>query len=139
MNNTFTKKDLRSGYVVEFRNGARRLVTRAGNFLPILVNPDTRDWNHLNSCWADDLTCKVALFGELCHCECLNPAKKPAQYDIMKVWGLIHGNENYINVFTTDDLVNRDLLWERKEPKKLTVDEVSKLLGYEVEIVGTGR
>ena len=29
----------------------------------------------------------------------------------------------------------RKLLWERKEPKKMTVDEICKALGYEVEIV----
>lgn len=30
---------------------------------------------------------------------------------------------------------NRDLLWKREEVKKMTVAEISKALGYEVEIV----
>lgn len=30
---------------------------------------------------------------------------------------------------------NRTLLWERKEPKKMTVQEVCDALGYDVEIV----
>lgn len=29
----------------------------------------------------------------------------------------------------------RELLWERKEPKKMTVAEICKALGYDVEIV----
>lgn len=30
---------------------------------------------------------------------------------------------------------NLNLIWERKEPKKMTVSEICKKLGYEVEIV----
>lgn len=40
-------------------------------------------------------------------------------------------------MFSSD---HRKLLWERKdEAKKLTVDQISELLGYPVEIVGENR
>ena len=139
MEKTFTKKDLRSGYVVEFKNGFRRLVTRSGMFTQILTNPETGEWNYLQSGWRDDLTACDDRYRAMCSSECTSPKLYPKEYDIVKVWGLIKSTDNYHNVFTTNT-ASRDLLWERKpEAKKLTVDEISKLLGYKVEVVGTGE
>lgn len=139
MEKTFTKKDLRSGYVVEFKNGIRRLVTRSGMVTQILTNPETGEWNYLQSGWRDDLTACDDRYRAMCSSECTSPKLYPKEYDIVKVWGLIKSTDNYHNVFTTNT-ASRDLLWEREpEAKKLTVDEISKLLGYKVEVVGTGK
>lgn len=138
MEKTFTKKDLRSGYVVEFRNGVKRLVTRSGMFTHILLNPELGEWNYLASGWRDDLTCIDDPFRKICDSESPYPKKSPRDYDIMKVWSLIKRTERYYKACTAE-LEGRDLLWEREpEAKKLTVDEISKLLGYKVEVVGTG-
>lgn len=139
MEKTFTKKDLRSGYVVEFKNGIRRLVTRTGMFTQILANPETGDWNYLQSGWNDDLTANDDRFRKTCASECDLPKFYPERFGIVKVWGLIKSTDSYSKVFTTS-IEGRDLLWEREpEAKKLTVDEISKLLGYKVEVVGTGK
>ena len=139
MGKTFTKKDLRSGYVVEFKNGIKRLVTRTGMFTQILVNPETGEWNYLQSGWNDDLTAQDNRYRKMCDSECTLPKFYPERFDIVKVWGLIMSTDKYHNVFTTN-IEGRDLLWEREpEAKKLTVDEISKLLGYKVEVVGTGK
>ena len=139
MEKTFTKKDLRSGYVVEFKSGTRRLVTRAGMFTQILINPDTGEWNYLQSGWNDDLTAKHDFYRALNASECDIPKEYPNEYKIVKVWGLIKSTDKYDKVFTVNT-EGRDLLWEREpEAKKLTVDEISKLLGYKVEVVGTGK
>ena len=139
MEKTFTKKDLRSGYVVEFRCGLRRLVTRSGMFTQILINPDSGRWNYLASGWRDDLTASDDRYRAMCEAECPNPKSTPRDYDIMKVWGLVKSTSCYAISLTTRT-EGRDLLWEREpEAKKLTVDEISKLLGYKVEVVGTGK
>lgn len=139
MEKKFAKKDLRSGYVVEFRNGIRRLVARAGSFTQILVNPASGEWNYLASLWRDDLTCNDDTYATLCANECACPQVHPRDYDIVKVWGLNTKTAGYKYTLTADTEC-RDLLWEREpEAKKLTVDEISKLLGYKVEVVGTGE
>lgn len=139
MEKTFTKKDLRSGYVVEFRNGIKRLVTKTGSFVQILVNPESGEWNYLNSNWNEDLTFKT---GSQCippnENECKCPSVYAEDYDIVKVWGLVTRTVDYCKSLTTNT-DNRALIWEREIVKKLTVDEVSKLLGYKVEIVGEGK
>lgn len=38
-----------------------------------------------------------------------------------------------------NSIADRELLWERKEPKKMTVAEICKALGYDVEIVKEGE
>ena len=140
MEKKFTKKDLRSGYVVEFRSGHRRLVTRAGMFTQILVNPATGAWNYLASGWRDDLTANDDKCRRLANSESRNPTIRAELFDIVKVWGLVNATDHYDEVFLTASTEHRDLLWEREpEAKKLTVDEISKLLGYKVEVVGTGK
>jgi len=131
-NTEFKKKDLRSGYVVECRSGKRLLVARAGMFTQILVFPEGNWWGYLKSGWTDILTYNTYA----AHC---GAYKGPHPNDIMKVWGLIDNTEHYDEVFTTK-VEHRKLLWSREpEAKKMTVDEISKLLGYKVEIVGESK
>lgn len=122
--NTFTKEDLKSGFVVKLRNGEHRMVMRAGGFTKILVNPSTGAWEYLSS-WNNDLRSTRVY-----------PATNllDKKHDIMAVYGLVKGPAFYAGVLQAATGC-RELLWERKEAKKLTVEEISKMLGYEVEIV----
>ena len=135
----FTNEDLRSGYMVEFRNGVRRLVTRVGSFTRILVNPESGDWNYLSQ-WDEGLKIKAKI-----HCnpaECQIGLDEKDAYDIVKVYGLPGFTGNYENCLRAnvplDTLLGRKLLWERKDPVKMTVAEICAKLGYEVEIVAEG-
>ena len=133
MNDDMKLKDLRSGYVVQTRDGVYwqvvEVTTKVGN-TKILVNAIGR-WNHLDSYYNGDLTIRGTLPGGI-------PGKK--DLDICKVYGFVSEVEYWsraTRMFSSD---HRKLLWERKdEAKKLTVDQISELLGYPVEIVGENR
>ena len=130
--NEFKNTDLRSGYVVEFRNGDRRIVARVNDFTRVLVNPKWGNWNYLSE-WDDDLKLKkyIRTHDDESHVETA-PA---GAYDIVKVFGLVKGTECYGFACTTRTDGTRPLLWERKEVVKMTVAEICEKLGYEVEIV----
>lgn len=91
---TFTPKDLKSGYVVELRDGSRFLVTRInqGQFIKVIANK-TRFIN-LNS-YDNDLRAK--------------PSTSPEE-DIIKVWGL---SNNPLLAFCMTNTDGRPLLYER--------------------------
>lgn len=129
-NEVNTLKDLRSGYLVELRNGRKYLVTRVGRFTRALVRPGSIQWHYLESTYSDDMTSKKTL-------PC-TPYSRVGELDIMKVWGLQEDTSLYHKALECEP-TGRKLLWSRQEAKKLTVDQISKLLGYEVEIVGEGR
>lgn len=48
-------------------------------------------------------------------------------HDIMKVYGRV---QSFYKVNAT-----KNLLWERKEIKKMTLEEIEKALGYPVKVV----
>lgn len=56
------------------------------------------------------------------------------EFDIIKVYAQNDGKyiDSSVLKTRTEDM---DLIWERKEAKKMTVSEICKELGYEVEIV----
>ena len=130
MNENMNLKDLRSGYVVQLRNGRLYMVMRVGRFTRALVRPGTNDWRYLDSEYDENLTCKKA--------NPMNYCKKMTDLDIVKVWGLINESDFYSLALSTVT-EHRKLLWSRSEAKKLTVDQISELLGYPVEIVGENR
>lgn len=94
-NNTFKRDNLKSGYVVETRNGERFLVTRAnqGKFEKYIVNRNTAI--ALRN-YSTDL--KYGLIGN------------KAQNDIVKVYGLA---KNPLHAFCISEINDRPLLWER--------------------------
>lgn len=129
MNENMKLKDLRSGYVVQLRNGTKWLVSRAGNdFTRILVD-NRGSWGYLDRSYNEDLTMKDSVEGVFggVHTK-----------DIVKVWGLVTTSREWGYAAGTATGY-RPVLWERKEAKKLTVDQISELLGYPVEIVGENR
>lgn len=107
--------DLRAGkHVIEIRSGEKFLVAENKNgFFGICLN-GRNYFSALDSTVYDD------------NLVFLNPYKNN---DIVKIYEI---NE----CCTFEKLENNlNLIWERKEPKKMTVSEIAKELGYEVEIV----
>jgi len=123
-----TRDDLRCGYLVKLRNGEFLLVARAMGFTKILVS-ESGSWMYLSE-YADDLTKRTPggfsmEFLQVCN-----------DLDIVEVYGLIKGMAMYgETLHAVDTTKHRDLLWERKNPVKMTMEELCKTLGFEVEIV----
>lgn len=116
------KTDLKAGYLIELRNGQRYFVMPIkgddGVDLELVTQHSVRplDW------YDDNLVCTRMSFS------CPYTKK---EMDIMKVYGLVDWPLYALRLETE----HRELLWERKEPKKMTVSEIESILGYEVEIV----
>lgn len=104
----FTKKDLKSGMVVELRNGSKRLIIECveGLICAEISNAD------FASQYNKDLTHSVH-----------------KHLDIQKVFDYPTISLNYM----IDR--NKKPIWERKVPKRMTITEIEKELGYPVEIV----
>lgn len=104
-----TKKDLENGMVVETRDGDRYLVIEKSGVINFMNLDGT---NHfVEKRMEDDMT-----FQGLCDC-----------CDIMRIY---RGG-----VTLNDCKTTKDLLWERKEPKEMTVAEIEAALGYPVKVV----
>ena len=110
-----TKKDLKSGMLVEVRNGDKYTVIFGAHASieddDILANHDS-GFMRLNS-YYDDLTCDSS-----------------REYDIIKVFesfglgGIYKCMDSHLK-----------LLWEREPVRELTIAEIEKLLGFPVKIV----
>ena len=103
----FTKDDLKEFDIVEFRNGDKAWVTE-----DIALGMLTVGGLHIES-WLDDLMDRSA-----------------HEYDIMKVY-------RPTDSLPLDKSKWKDLpvVYERTEVKEMTVEEISKALGYEVKVV----
>ena len=127
----FTLKDLHSGYVVALRDGSLWLVARAGEYFERILVNGTGSWGHLDRNYNNDLTMKRDVEGVLGGNE---------SRDIVKVYGLVSSPRHWQNAASiSSGLGYRPLLWARREVKKLTVAQVSDLLGYDVEIVAEDK
>ena len=104
-----TKKDLESGMVVEIRDGRRYLVIKKADGINFMNLDGT---NHFDETGIGDDMKAPDVFE---HC------------DIMKVFA---GGTTLNNCRKTTDLI-----WERKEPKEMTVAEIEAALGYPVKVV----
>lgn len=110
------KLELKEGMVVELRYHEKYLLREVEGEL-ILSGRD----NWMEYRYNDDLTEKR---------DSLSNKHKKSQFDIMKVYES--------SAYTIEDLFDDDYLtciWERKDPKKMTVAEISNALGAEVEVV----
>ena len=108
------RNELEVGYLVELRSGHKAMVMPVdSDENPIILVGEKGLWNNLY-CYNDDLN-------HIFH----------GSDDIIKVWDF---SKIYRDVFSFDTKY-RELLWERKEKRKMTVAEIERILGYEVEIV----
>lgn len=103
----FTMGDLRSGMVVEISIGDRYLVLK--------------DEDKINFMNANGMT----HYGDMCDDHLIYSSD--TNFDIVKIFDKV---DTFKEVKTTTKL-----LWERKEPKKMTITEICKELGYDVEII----
>lgn len=110
MGKEFTKADLKDGMVVKHRNGDKRMVISEA-----LIGED--GYSDRN-CFREDLTNRY--FKDL---------------DIVGVYAI----QEYSNFADMLSDYNLELIWERKESKKMTVEEMreklEELIGEEIEIV----
>ena len=105
----FTKDDLKIGYVVEFRNGDFRMVMECQEERVFTSNYGFMRFN--------DYMDNLSSFG------------LTKTYDIMKVWGFARSRYKTLIIDTCD----RELLYERKEPKELTMQEIADKFGVDVK------
>lgn len=112
MQKEFTKADLKDGMVVEQRNGNRYLVLAGVAVRECGHNEISRYTNNLKWCGTN------------------------RGGDIVKVYRIIHESLGTIEKAFCDR--NLELIWERKEPKKMTVEEMreklEELTGEEIEV-----
>lgn len=108
------KSDLKTGMVVQTRIGAKFLV---------MLNPD---------CEGRDLICFSGAYMRLS--EYTNTLEYPnSDYDIVKVFTV---GESIGWLFLNKNGLNYKLIWERNEPKEMTIAEIEKELGHKIKIVG---
>lgn len=117
------KSDLTTGYVVMLRNGTEFSVALNTNFISnpndnfrdILFNGERKEWYSLNG-YTEDLLHKDGVHS----------------YDIVKVYKtLCPQTLSAINY----EKSNRKLLWQREEPKELTIKQIEEILGYSIKII----
>lgn len=112
MQKNFTKSDLKDGMVVEYRckDYGKRMVV--GNMLI------GEDGSHRLEAYENDLTQGYA----------------ESQLSIIRVYK-IKNERNFKHIMDDDNL---ELIWERKEPKKMTIEEMrqklEELTGEEIEV-----
>ena len=102
--------ELKEGMIIECRNGERYLLRTACGELVASSNNE---------------------YISLDYDEKLNENKYfYKDFDVMK----IYTSKSFIlnNLFNDNYL---ECIWERKEPKKMTLAQISKVLGYEVEVI----
>lgn len=134
MKNEFKISDLHSGYLVEFRNGRRAIVARAGGFTKILVNPNSDSWWYLNSGWHDRTL--NAKFMYPTNQEQTPRRGKAGEWDIVRVYGLDRGTPaSGLALAHRLYVLERPLLWKRTPTVKMTVAQICEELGYDIEII----
>lgn len=114
-----TKSELRTGMVVTLRNGDKYMVFRGiqTNYTneDVLVHPDANGWIRLGS-YNEDMTQK---------------GNQNDSFDIMEVW-----EADYPLYFMSSNKEDHYfLIWEREEPKEMTMAEIEAALGYKIKIV----
>lgn len=108
------KMELKEGMIVECRNGNRYLLRKVRDDLLLSANEGWNECTYDNN-FVDIGECAKEFNGD---------------YDIVKIYES--------KAYVLEDLFNNHYLtciWERKEPKKMTLAQISKALGYEVEVI----
>ena len=115
------KMELKEGMIIECRNGERYLLRTACGELVASSND-----KYISLDYDEEL---------LDYDEELNENKYFNKYfnkdfDVMKIYT---SNALILNNLFNDNYL--ECIWERKEPKKMTLAQISKELGYEVEVI----
>lgn len=108
-----------------------------------MVFPNDNDKIYGLSLWQSDATSLYYLCSYNSEFICTANSKDAEGYNIEKIYRPVFpcsaAKNFFIEKFKYDYFLKNHasfgLIWSRQEPKKLTISEISKLLGYEVEIV----
>ena len=110
MEKEFTLSDLKVGMLVENRGGDRYIIAQNEGYM---FGANETGWMDFDN-FKDDMTYTY----------------EPEPYfDIIKVYGIPRLNTNFFNY----NIKNRKLLFERKEPKELTMQEIADKFGIPVD------
>ena len=124
---TFTRDDLKPGYIIKLRNGIFRTIQMVGRET-LIATDGISNWEYLSRGWDIDMD-STDRGGKTFPHVTYDKTK-----DIVAVYGYVQGTEYYAHCgYLSSD--HRPLLWSRQEVKKMTVEEIEKELGYKVEIV----
>lgn len=115
----FTKYDIVNGMVAEFRNGFRGIIIN-DYIIGESVAHNLDDY--------DDTLKRKNSYNDKYNDNILNIIKN---LDIIKIYD-IKSCIGWKKILTDDNL---ELIWERKEPKKMTVAQIEEEVGYEIDIV----
>ena len=109
------KSDLKTGMLAESRNGRYYLI--------LVIDGETVFANTTrktsSDAYREDLT-----------------NKHDSSFDIMRVYGP-HGKT--IDELISTPTIYRNLIWQREEPKEMTIEEIQDKLGYKIKVVETKR
>ena len=102
---------------MELRNGKYLFAIRVNdnNFTKIFVSQLNNEWYYASGWDMNTLKYK-------------NSNSDSNEFDIVRVYGLINETKFY-QYADCLDLDGRKLLWQRKEPKTITVSQIRRLLG----------
>ena len=134
MENQMLKDLIKSGFVVKLKSGELRMVMRAGSFTHVLVADNGHTWSYLSRWRDDDLTRKRENTSHI------NPGSGETvpgyNDDIVEIYGLVQGVRNYDKILkiSTED---RPIVWRRNPPRKMTLEEVERELGFPIELVSS--
>ena len=111
-----TKSELKTGYIVRYRNGSLRMVMDLHNERVLVeMNRECPFWHGLDN-YTENL--------------------ESMSYDDLTIVE-VYGHSNYASSIWTLDKKHRKLLWKReKEKKKYTYAQLREILGEEFEVVG---
>ena len=104
------KMELKEGMIIECRNGNRYLLRRVDD---VFIGSNFDEW--IKATYDENL------------CENYFHDKT---FDVMKIY--MSKSTQLKNLFDNNYIT---CIWERKEPKKMTLEQISKALGYEVEVI----
>jgi hypothetical protein len=110
----FTKKDLKIGYLIEYRDGERAIIMPTTTEL---IATDCKGVYMDLKNYRDDLTYNAKIADQ-------------TRYDIVAVWGWSCLKSGTLNTSTE----GRTLLWEEGR-KQMTIKEIEAELGYRIRIV----
>lgn len=109
------KELLRTGHIVTYRNGSLRRVFLDTDMFESNILIGDHVWNSLAS-YNDELLYDGG----------------NADLDIMKI---VTGT-SILNLVNTDlDSITTTTIWERREPKEMTIAEIEQALGYSIKVV----
>lgn len=111
------KSDLKTGMVVETRNGEKYLV---------MLEPDCKDMELIN--FKGGYMPLYYYNNELIFTE-----QSVQGFDVVKVYSV---GWTICDLLSDKECMEFKLIWERNEPKEMTIEEIEEELGYKIKIVG---